>query len=72
MQGERVALAKSELIELPWRVRIDIVLLDNAGTAKSKELTFDIIEEALNYGAYKGLGQWRNGGYGQFTWAEVE
>lgn len=71
MQGPRVALAGSELIEAPWQIEIRIKLVENAGTPKSKPVTFDAIEEALDYGALKGLGQWRNGGKGRFTWERI-
>lgn len=72
MQGERVTLASSELVEDPWEITIEITLLPNAGTAKSKAISWDTIETALDYGAFHGLGQWRNADYGRFTWEQVE
>lgn len=72
MQGDRTALAASEQIDAPWQVEFTLMLIDNAGTAKSKPLTWEAIETALDYGALHGLGQWRNGGYGRFTWEKVE
>ena len=72
MKGPRVSLAASELVKDPWEITITVRLLENEGTAKSKRLTFDAVEDALDYGALKGLGQWRNGGYGRFTWERVD
>jgi len=61
MQGPRTFMAQSEYIELPINIRFEIGILHN------NEVTFDIIDKVLEYGQYKGLGQWRNGGYGKFT-----
>lgn len=71
MQGERVTLASSELIRDPWEIEFEITLVENDGTKKSKAINWDAIEEALNYGFFKGLGQFRNGGYGRFQWEEI-
>lgn len=72
MQGERISLVSSELIDAPWTVKFSVTVLNNSATAKSKSLTFDAVEAALDYGKLSGLGQWRNGGYGRFTWEEIE
>lgn len=72
MQGERVSLASSELIDAPWTVEFSVTIIQNSGTAKSSALTFDSVEAALDYGRFSGLGQWRNGGHGRFEWEEVE
>lgn len=72
MQGERVALQASEQIDTPWELEIEIKLLPNNGTAKSKPIDWDAIETALDYGAFRGLGQWRNASYGQFKWERAE
>lgn len=71
MQGPRVSLASSEQVD-EWQVAVTLTLIDNSGTAKSKPLTWDVIEECLNYGYFKGLGQWRNSGLGSFTWEQVQ
>lgn len=70
--GERVTLAASELVEDPWEITIEMTLIPNNGTAKSESLTWDAIEAALDYGAFHGLGQWRNADYGRFMWEQVE
>ncbi len=73
-QGERVFIASSEQIDDPWSVTVEISLLPNSvsKSAKGETLTWDIIEAALDYGAYHGLGQWRNAGYGRFIWECIE
>jgi hypothetical protein len=65
MQGERVALASSEVINPPAEAEFTIQLLEH------KEITLDTIRELLDYGKFQGIGQWRNGGFGQFEWEEI-
>ena len=72
MQGPRVSVAASECIRDGWELTFTIHLLENPASPKSKALTFDVIEQALDYGAFKGLGQWRNGQNGRFTWSVVD
>ena len=72
MQGPRVSVAASEIVEAGWELEFSITLIENAPTPKSRALTFDVIEEALDYGSFKGLGQWRNGQNGRFMWERVE
>lgn len=71
MKGERVGLQSSEMIYGPWEVTVEITLLNDKGTRVSNPLKWETVEDALNYGFYKGLGQWRNGGYGRFRWEEI-
>lgn len=71
MQGPRTALTASEMVNDPWSVEFELMLLANDGTTKSNNVTWADIENALDYGALHGLGQWRNGGYGRFTWERV-
>ena len=72
MQGPRVSVSASEIIRPGWEIEFTLALIANEKTAKSVALTWNVIEEALNYGAYKGLGQWRNGQNGRFTWEQVK
>lgn len=72
MQGPRVSVSASETINAGWELIFTVSLLDNPASPKSKALTFDVIEEALDYGAFKGLGQWRNGQNGRFMWEVVK
>ena len=71
MQGPRVALQSSEQVIPPWSLTVEITVVENNGTGKSKPVTFHEIEESLDYGRLKGLGQWRNAGYGSFTWERI-
>lgn len=72
MQGPRVSVSASEIIRPGWEIEFTMALIANEKTAKSVALTWNVINEALNYGAYKGLGQWRNGQNGRFTWEQVK
>lgn len=67
MQGPRVSVTASEIAEAGWEIEFDLTLLENPATPKSRALTFDVIDQAMEYGAFKGLGQWRNGQNGRFT-----
>lgn len=62
--GERVALAASETIPAGSALEFTIEILDPT-------LEKPIIE-CLNYGAYHGIGQWRNSGKGTFRWRFVQ
>lgn len=63
-QGERVALAMSEEVPAGAVMEFEIVCLDSGHV--------DAVREWLNYGALRGLGQWRNSGMGRFTWEEIK
>lgn len=71
MQGQRTCTAASEYVD-DWEIVIEVELVTNYGTAKSKPVTFEIIEDWLDYGFYNGLGRWRNAGNGRFRWEEIE
>ncbi len=64
MQGERVALAKSEQVPAGSVMNVTIVLF-NAALEK-------VVREWLDYGMFRGIGQWRNSGMGRFTYEEVK
>ena len=72
MQGERVTLTASELVEDPWSVTVEVSLIPSMGTKKSEALTWEAVELALDYGTYHGLGQWRNADYGRFLWKRID
>lgn len=69
-QGPRVTLAGSEQV-YDWSIEIEVTLLPSAETKRGEAMTFEHVEEALDYGELQGLGQWRNGGFGRFTWERV-
>lgn len=59
-QGERIALATSETIPAGSTIDLTIICL-------SDDYEKPVIEW-LNYGQWKGIGQWRNASWGRFTW----
>lgn len=59
-QGPRVTLARSDTINAGTVIEFEITLVPH------KEIKWSIIDELLEYGKLMGLGQFRNGGYGQF------
>lgn len=62
-QGERVALAASECIPAGSGIKFEIAVLESGVVTES------VLREWLDYGALRGLGQWRNGGYGRFEYS---
>lgn len=65
MQGERITLVASERVRPPVEIEFEIQLLQHP------EIRLDTLREILNYGMFKGIGQWRNGGWGKFKWIEL-
>lgn len=63
MQGPRVTLANSESIPAGSTLEFDIVYLTDD--------VLGMIKECLDYGALRGLLQWRNSGKGTFIWEEA-
>ena len=64
MQGERVALAKSETVPEGTWFECQIHILDDS--------LEKYVRQWLDYGKYNGLLQWRNSGKGRFTWEEIK
>ena len=62
-QGERVALANSETVPAGSTLELKIVCLSDDH--------IDIVKEWLDYGLLRGLGQWRNAGYGRFSYEVI-
>lgn len=61
-QGPRVTLAKSEVLPAGTVFEFTVKILKNS------PLTKEILAQLLEYGEhFVGLGQWRNAGFGQFT-----
>jgi hypothetical protein len=56
--------------------RVGIVASDTVPEGTYIEYTYaapridllNLVEEVLDYGEYKGMGQWRNAGKGRFSW----
>ena len=65
MQGPRVSLAKSDMLPAGTYLEFDIAILNDNLISKK------VLDALFSYGEFKGLGQWRNGGYGAFTFKFV-
>ena len=63
-QGERIALANSEMIPAGATCEFTIQLL--------KDDLDKVVLEWLDYGQFNGLGQWRNSGMGRFTYEVIK
>lgn len=59
-QGERIALAMSETVPKGCYIDVKITLLKDDLQA--------MVEQCLDYGKLRGIGQWRNSGKGRFEW----
>ena len=62
-QGARIALANSETVPAGSTFCYTLQLMD-ASLEKA-------VRECLDYGVYRGMGQWRNSGKGRFVWEEI-
>jgi len=61
-QGERVALARSDTLPAGTTMRFELWVIPN------KDVMEAVLREWLDYGELRGLRQWRNAGYGTFTY----
>ena len=59
-QGERVALANSETVPAGSTIIFSVLCLEDSA--------IELVKEWLDYGRLRGLGQWRNAGYGRFVY----
>ena len=64
MQGERVSLANSEEIPEGSSAELEVVCLEKDHEA--------VVQEWLDYGILRGIGQWRNSGKGRFTYEIID
>lgn len=62
-QGERIALANSDAAPAGCYIEFSVKCL--------KDDLMSAVREWLDYGEYRGIGQWRNSGKGRFTWEEL-
>lgn len=63
MQGPRVSLVASDQVPPGVRIEFEVWLLPLPA------LNGDLLATLLDLGQFKGMGQWRNGGYGRFQYA---
>ncbi len=59
-KGSRVALARSEMMSAGSTLKFQVKIL---GQVKE-----ELLREWFDYGALRGMGQWRNAGYGVFSY----
>ena len=64
MQGERVSLANSEEIPEGSTAEFEVLCLEKEHEA--------VVQEWLDYGILRGIGQWRNSGKGRFTYEIID
>ena len=64
MQGERVSLANSEEIPEGRTAEFSVLCLEKEHEA--------VVQEWLDYGILRGIGQWRNSGKGRFTYEIID
>lgn len=62
MQGPRVTLMRSDVVAAGATISFELHVLP------VKDLSEELLTELLEFGMYKGLGQWRNGSYGRFEY----
>ena len=64
-QGERIALATSETVPAGSEIEFRVLCLSDSHV--------EAVLEWLEYGKFKGMGQWRNAGFGRFSYdVEIE
>lgn len=63
-QGERIALSSSETIPAGAAIEFEIECLVDSD--------MNAVIEWLDYGKFRGIGQWRNSGKGKFAWKVID
>jgi len=61
-RGPRITLARSEMLPAGTTLSCRLEVYDKGPISEA------LLRDLLDYGHHKGLGQWRNGGYGRFTY----
>lgn len=73
MRGDRIALATSEIVPAGTSCQFQVRLLQcNGPKAKSVKIVPAVIKACLDYGSFSGFGQWRNAGYGKYSYEILE
>ncbi len=68
MRGERICLARSEVVPAGSTVDFTVQWLECQNVKSTYNIKEEAITWALEYAALKGFGQWRGGGFGRFTY----
>lgn len=63
MRGPRNVVTKSDFVAAGTQIKFTIVVLN------PKIVPDKLVRECLEYGKYRGIGQWRGGSYGRFTYS---
>jgi len=71
MKGERIALARSEVLPAGTQIKVIIELFLSSNKKSKVKIEPESLIKALDYGEYSGVGQWRSGGYGRYKWEEI-
>lgn len=71
-QGERIALANSETVPAGTTIEFGITVLEPEKVKPGDKSLIYRVADWLDYGRLNGIGQWRNGSFGRFTWEFVE
>lgn len=73
MQGDRVALARSEQINAGATMELMIRVFESSNAKSNwKNVNQELVIMALQRGEMCGHGQWRSGGFGRFTFDQVK
>lgn len=62
--GERIALANSEVCPAGATCEFTVICMVDEDV--------ELVREWLDFGKYKGTGQWRNSGKGRYIWEEIK
>lgn len=82
MQGERIALANSEMLpagtwfECQFKCLVGATEPTEGKNGKKKRgslacVDAEVIQDCLNFNGARGWGQWRGGGFGTFKWEKI-
>jgi len=64
-RGPRTLISVSDYVEAGTKLKFKVYVFPNP------HISLDLIRECLDYGRWKGLGQWNSADWGRFTWREL-
>jgi len=65
LQGPRTSLVRSDYVKPGSMLEFSVILFEN------RAISMRHIRQAFDYGRWHGLGQWASGGFGRFSWEEI-